>query len=284
MLVFQRHKGLKIYLLCLFCMFYYGNIEAQEPAGQDKSQPTQQQPNQQQGQKVQEPINRELTNAPVLEIKRLEAEAPRYSIELRNVNLGDLFRVIAHDYNLNILIDEDVDGKITASFTDISLEEALEAIAEHSNLILEKKGTLLRVRPNLLTQTFVLKHIEAKKLFEVSTTATNKGEGSDSSDNQQVSGLFALLSKKGKILLVPQKNALTVIDYPENIKRVAQYLETVDHKMETRVFKLKYLKADEVVGATEKITTTTEVITPTGTQVQTTTSTTTGTASSGSSK
>ena len=59
---------------------------------------------------------------PVLEIKRLESEAALYSIELRDVQLNDLFRVIAHDYNLNILIDPAVSGTITASFTNISLE------------------------------------------------------------------------------------------------------------------------------------------------------------------
>ncbi len=208
-----------------------------------------------------EEVKKALTPAvSVLEIKRLESENPLYSIELREVLLTDLFRVIAHDYNLNILMDQNVSGTITASFTNISLEEALDAIAELSNLSIEKKGNIVKISPNLLTKTLVLKYIEAKKLLDASTPSPSP------------TGLYGLLSANGKILLGQQQNSLTVIDSPDKVKRVAEYLQVIDHKLESRVFKLKYLKADEVVGVTVKTTTTTQTIAPTGTEVSTTTS------------
>src|SRR3989338_7381644 len=40
--------------------------------------------------------------ASILEIKQLGTEEPLYSLELREVELSDLFKVLAHDYNLNI--------------------------------------------------------------------------------------------------------------------------------------------------------------------------------------
>ncbi|MEK7578606.1 MAG: hypothetical protein AAB456_02715, partial [Patescibacteria group bacterium] len=64
----------------------------------------------------------------VMQIKRLETAEPLYSFELREVEAGDLFRVLAHNYKLNLLVDKDVEGKITASLTNISLEEALNSI------------------------------------------------------------------------------------------------------------------------------------------------------------
>lgn len=225
---------------------------------------------------LQEPKKALTVATPVLEIKRLESEAALYSIELRDVALSDLFRVIAHDYNLNIVMDQGVSGTITASFTNISLEEALEAIAEMSNLSIEKKGNIVKVKPNLLTRTFVLKYIEAKKLLEGSAPAGQSAPGQTTAAASGT-GIYSLLSEKGKILLGQQQNSLTVIDYPESLKKVEDYLKVIDHKMETRVYKLKYLKADEVAGATTKSTTTTQSITPTGTQVSTTTSTSTAT-------
>jgi type II secretory pathway component GspD/PulD (secretin) len=215
-------------------------------------------------------INKTLTSAaPILEIKRLESEKPLYSIELREVQLTDLFRVIAHDYNLNILMDKSVSGTITASFTNISLEEALDAIAELSNLSIEKRGNIIKVSPNLITRTVVLKYIEAKKFMDASSPAQGAAGASQST------GILGLLSEKGKILVGQQQNSLTVIDYPDNVRRIDDYLKVVDHKMETRVYKLKYLKADEVVGATVKTSTTTQATTATGTQLSTTTSTST---------
>jgi len=197
--------------------------------------------------KEKEEVKKTITApAPVLEIKRLEAEQPLYSIELRDVELVDLFRVVAHDYNFNILVDKEVSGKITASFTSITLEEAMDGIAEISNLILQKEGSMIKVSPNLITKTFVLKYIEAKKLFIQTTTGTG---------TKQTSIIYDLLSDKGKVLLGTQPNSIMVIDYPSNIARVEEYLRVIDQRMASRVFKLKFLKASEIVGETSATTT-----------------------------
>lgn len=212
--------------------------------------------------------------APTMEIKRLEGEKPLYSFELRDVEVKDLFRVLAHDYKLNLLIDKDVEGKITASLTNVSLEEVLETIAESQNIILEKKGNIVKVTPNLITKTFTLKHIEAKKLLEslvdrvgagaggavsaaggaeaggVKAGASAGQEAGGATSTKQVSTIYDLLSDKGKILLGKQPNSLMVIDYPSNIKKIEDYLKAIDWKMTSRVFKLKYLKAADVVGQT----------------------------------
>jgi type II secretory pathway component GspD/PulD (secretin) len=245
-----------------------------QPSGQAAQTPAQGAGTAQPDGKTDE-VKKNLTGSDaVLEIKRLESESPLYSIELRNVQLSDLFRVIAHDYNLNILMDQDISGTITASFTNISLEEALAAIADMSNLVLEKKGNILKIKPNLVTETIVLKYIEAKKLMETSSSAGSAAPG-QTTGATAATGLYSLLSAKGKVLLGQQQNSLTIIDYPDCIKKAQDYLKAIDHKMETRIYKLKYLKADEVAGATVKATSTVQTITPTGTQVSTTTSTST---------
>ena len=265
--------GVLIFLAFSLCQ--QERLFGQAPSSGQASQPPAQASSPAQPAGKPEEIKKELTGAtPVLEIKRLESESALYSIELRDVQLSDLFRVIAHDYNLNIVMDQGVSGTITSSFTNISLEEALEAIADLSNLSIEKKGNIVKVKPNLLTKTFVLKYIEAKKFLEGSTPAGQVAAG-QTSTGASATGIYSLLSEKGKILLGQQQNSLTVIDYPDSLKKVEDYLKVVDHKMETRIYKLKYLKADEVAGATTKATTTTQTIAPTGTQVSTTTSTST---------
>lgn len=190
-------------------------------------------------------------SAPVLEIKRLEAKEPLYSIELRDVELSDLFRVIAHDYNFNILMDEEVSGKITASFTNISLEEALAGIAEMSNLVLAKKGNIIKVSPNLITKTFILKSIEARQLLE-SSVAGGAQAATTTKAAQQTSTIYDLLSDKGKVLIGEQQNSIVVIDYPSYVEKIEGYLKEIDQKMASRVFKLKYLKASDVVGEADQ--------------------------------
>ena len=226
-----------------------------------------------------------LLNIQPIEGKTAEG-SPLYSIELRNVELKDLFRVVARDYHLNFIIDKDVTGKVTASFRGISLEKALKEIASINNLVLEKSGDVTIVKLNLITKVFVLKHIEAKSLLETGTdtgigsssssstegsslssgtSSSNSGGLSSSSsetssaseggNNQQssekASTIYDFLSDKGKILLGSEPNSIMVIDYPENVKRIGAYLEMVDKEMASKVFKLKYISAKEIVGENE---------------------------------
>ena len=190
--------------------------------------------------------------APVMEIKRSETEESLYSFELRDVAIGDLFRALAHDYKLNLLVDKEVDGTVTASLANVSLEEALETIAESQNLILQKKGNVTRVSPHFVTKIFRLKYIEAQGIFDSSSSS----EDASSSSTSNVFG--DLLSEKGKVFLGKQPNSIVVIDYPPNVEKVEIYLNEMDKKMARRVFKLNYLKAADVVGKSSTTTSSSE--------------------------
>lgn len=178
----------------------------------------------------------------VVNIKPAADGQGTYTFELRNAPIADLFRVLAHDYKLNLFVDKDVNATITASLNNITLDKALEEIARSANLVLERQGDIIRLKPNLLTRVFVLKQIEAGPLLKPATAA----EGAASAG--QTSTIFDLLSGQGKIFLGNVPNSLMVIDYPANVERIERYLEAVDRKMGRKVFRLKYLKASELVG------------------------------------
>ncbi|MDD5669744.1 MAG: secretin and TonB N-terminal domain-containing protein [Candidatus Omnitrophica bacterium] len=251
--------------------------------GPSSPQQNQQVPNQQSSSSQSEPA----LSAPVMEINRLDTKEPLYSIELRDVPLLDLFRVIAHDYKMNILVDKDITGTITASLNNIPMDEALEAIADMSNLTIEKKGNIIKVGPNLITKTFQLKYVEAKKLLGVGSSANNSASSSSSTQSsgsaslsRQESGVFDLISDKGKILLGDQPNTLTIVDSPSYVKKIEDYLKVVDQPMARRVFKLKYLRATDVVGQPAASSTSSSTGT-TGTTTGSTSSSGTSSSSSG---
>ena len=211
---------------------------------------------------------------PVLNIK--ETGNNLYSIELRNVELKDFFRVIAHDYNLNILVDENIQGKVTASLTNISLKEALERIAEMNNLILKKEGNVIIVKPNLVTRIFILKHVEAESLLEEGAqseagASQESEEGAVSQEKSYKATIYDLLSPQGKVLLGKYPNSIMVIDYPENIEKIATYIKMIDKGMESKIFKLKYIRVDEIVGVKEEKESESESTSTGGTEEETTT-------------
>ncbi len=186
----------------------------------------------------------------ILKIKCSKEKPNLFTIELKNADLADFFRVLAHNYYLNIIVDEKIKEKITASFTEVTLEEALERIVDMYGLKLEKKGKVIFIKPNLVTKIFYLHHVEAKSLLE---TSENEIQTQDISSGEEtaksrVATIYDLLSGEGKVLLGKQPNSIMVIDYPENIEKIKTYIEMVDKGMSSRIFKLKYISAKEIVG------------------------------------
>ncbi|MDO8748860.1 MAG: hypothetical protein Q7J72_07105 [Candidatus Omnitrophota bacterium] len=174
---------------------------------------------------------------PVMKIERLDNESQVYSFELKDAQIKDIFRVLAYDYKLNLLVDNEVEGKMTATMTNVSLEQFLEAAAELLNLTIEKSGSFVKVRPNLITKIFVLKYVEALTIaMVVDQTEIVKKE----------STIYDLLSPKGKVFIGRQPNSIMVIDYPPNMRKVEDYLKEIDRRMSSQVFKLKYLKASDI--------------------------------------
>ncbi|MCF7907592.1 MAG: hypothetical protein K9L86_01785 [Candidatus Omnitrophica bacterium] len=210
-------------------------------------------------------LEKEITErSALIEISRLETKDPLYSIELRNASLDDFFRLLAHDYDVNILVDDRVDGIVTASFTNISLDSALNNIAKMHGLILEKDDDVIMVKPDLIDRTIVFKHIDASS-FLAGEAATSLGSQStdgasvtSSTSTSEGSGLatvYDLLSDIGQILLGKQRNLIVVTDYPENVEKVENFAKAVDGKMASRVFKLKFISSQRLATEMEDETT-----------------------------
>jgi len=201
--------------------------------------------------------------SPLIKIKRLETKEPRYSIELKGVDLADIFRVFAHDYNLNIITGPSIHGKITASFTNVSFEEALKGIAEVSNIAFRKEGNIMIVGVNFVSRVFKLKYLDVKQIAgELSGEKTGITESSSSSQQSSSSGgassggdekgqyskvassILGILSSKGKVLFGSEPNSILVIDYPDNIKKVSNYLKMVDVAPRQVLIEARFVEVD----------------------------------------
>ncbi len=195
---------------------------------------------------------------PVLKIEQTGDSL--FSIELRDVELQDLLRVIAYDYKFNLIMDKNIKGRVTASFHDINITEALEKILSVNGYALVKEGDIYRVKSGLTSRIFKLNYISAAKVFGKtsqssgaaaspvsvqpdvttesvsSTTSPSSNETPaatstvdiDGQAEASVSDLSILLSPAGKVLYGKEPNSLLVIDYPDNIAQIESYIKMID--------------------------------------------------------
>ncbi len=165
------------------------------------------------------------------EQKALDPELQVMSpLDVKDADIQDVVRTISKGYNLNIVLDKDVAGKVTVHLSDVPVIEGLRTLAKSIGLEVGKEGNVYRIRKppeeqrsaisftrgrltvdvqNMDVKEF-LKDISAKTA--ISIVPDSKVEGKISGKLYQVElddGLRALLEGSG-LKLVKRRNIYQV--------------------------------------------------------------------------
>jgi type IV pilus assembly protein PilQ len=155
----------------------------------------------------------------------------KYSIELRNADLGDVIRFFAYKYNLNIIADKDVEGTVTASLSNISIKEALKQILDSQGYTMTEVDNVIRVKKKPPpTKHFKLKNISVNDIKD---------------------SLASLLSAHGKLILDENSNSIMVTDDEDHIRLVEKFINNVDVKGKQVFIEAKFLET--TVGNVENL-------------------------------
>lgn len=68
------------------------------------------------------------------------------TINVRDADIRDIFRGIGTQYGINIVVDNDINQKVTIRLSDIPVIEAIEFLVEEYGLSLFQSGRILRIR------------------------------------------------------------------------------------------------------------------------------------------
>ena len=143
----------------------------------------------------------------------VSGEAGKVTLQAANANLVDLIRMLADQAGMNIVVDPDVRGNVTASFTDVALDQAFQAILEANGYAMRRQDNMLRVmKAELVADSAV------SRRFSLSAVPVS----------EVTEQLKLFLSENGKIITHAQNNTLVVVDKPEVLANVAEFLTSVD--------------------------------------------------------
>ncbi len=119
--------------------------------------------------------------------------AAEYSIEIRQAPVADVIRLLTFIQKKNVLVPGDLSGTVTASFPEISIENALQTVLNSNQLVGILKADVLEVRTrkvheelgdDLVTKTIPLKYARAKDILSQSSTLMAGGRGIMSIDER----------------------------------------------------------------------------------------------------
>jgi len=164
------------------------------------------------------------------------ANEPQYtgepiSVDLRDVDLKDFFRLIHEISGLNIVLDPSVKGTLTIVLTDVPWDQALDIVLRNNGLDKQLEGNVLRIA----TIETLRKEADddadlakAEAMAEDQVTVTRPL--SYAKADQLVPPLKKFLTARGDILADPRSNLLIIHDVPGAIAVIDGLIKQLDRK------------------------------------------------------
>ena len=174
----------------------------------------------------------------------------RVSLSFQDAKLVNVVRMLVSEDNLNLIMGEDVSGRVTVSLDDVSLETALDAILHvnnyewfiQDNIIIVQPTTTKKVMSGeLLTRMFRLNYVTGTIALEaVGEVLTARGK------------IRALSSTASTNLEPGDKDILLVTDLPNNFSLIEGVVRSLDVKSDQINISVKFietaLRHDETIG------------------------------------
>jgi len=153
------------------------------------------------------------------------------SVNLKDVDLKDFFRLIHEISGLNVVLDPNVKGSLTIVLDDVPWDQALDIVLKNNDLARQLEGNVLRIATvETLRKEAESKRaqIEAEALAVEKVTVTRFLSYAHSKD--VVATLKSFISQRGDIIADERTNAVIINDIPAVIPQIDRLLTQLDRK------------------------------------------------------
>ena len=164
------------------------------------------------------------------------AMGPKYtgepiSVNLKDVDLKDFFRLIHEISGLNVVLDPNVHGTLTVVLDDVPWDQALDIVLKNNELARELEGNVLRI-----ATVETLKHeadgrraqIESETLAVEKVSVTRFLSYAKAKD--VIITVKKFLSQRGDVVADDRTNAVIVNDIPKTLPIIDRLLTQLDRK------------------------------------------------------
>jgi type IV pilus assembly protein PilQ len=164
------------------------------------------------------------------------SNGPKYtgepiSVNLKDVDLKDFFRLIHEISGLNVVLDPAVHGNLTVVLDDVPWDQALDIVLKNNDLSRQLEGNVLRIATvDTLKREAENRRgqIEAEALAVDKVTITRFLSYAHSKD--VVPTLKKFLSQRGDIVSDDRTNALIISDIPGILPQLDRLIQQMDRK------------------------------------------------------
>jgi type IV pilus assembly protein PilQ len=153
------------------------------------------------------------------------------SVNLKDVDLKDFFRLIHEISGLNVVLDPSVHGTVTLVLDQVPWDQALDIVLRNNSLTKEIDGNVLRIATQdtlkrEADQRRELQKAESEAVDMVTVTRVlNYAQA-----NTMVGTLKKFLTSRGDVFADVRSNTLIIRDIPSSIPKIDNLLRQIDRK------------------------------------------------------
>ena len=153
------------------------------------------------------------------------------SVNLKDVDLKDFFRLIHEISGLNVVLDPAVKGSLTIVLDEVPWDQALDIVLQNNSLDKQLNGNVLRIatRSTLKTEAETQRDLE-KAQAEAIAPVTVTRVLSYAKAASMATTLKKFLSSRGDILFDDRSNQLIIRDIPSVIPVIDNLIRQLDRK------------------------------------------------------
>jgi type IV pilus secretin PilQ/predicted competence protein len=153
------------------------------------------------------------------------------SVNLKDVDLKDFFRLIHEISGLNVVLDPQVKGTLTIVLDDVPWDQALDIVLKNNDLSRQLEGNILRIAT---VETLKKEaenrraQIDAEALAVDKVTITRFLSYAHSKD--VVPTLKKFISQRGDLVADDRTNSLIISDIPAALPQIDRIIQQMDRK------------------------------------------------------
>ena len=163
----------------------------------------------------------------------------RISLEIKGMEITDVLKMLATRAGYNIVIGKNVTGRVTLFLKDVDVRDAFEICLASNDLAYEKKGAIISIMTQRDYELLYGERFQDKKQTRIVQLKYSK-------PLELSKVLTQLKTNIGKIIVNESTNTLVLIDTPEKVAEMADFIQKVDLPVETKTFELKYASAEKL--------------------------------------
>lgn len=185
----------------------------------------------------EEPAQEQALKKPVEESAEdgIKLDKEKISLDLKGVDIIELFRILSQKMNLTIVPTKSVAGRVNIFLNNLSFQDALDVVLISQDLASDRKGNIVNVMTSSeYDRLFGKKYNEKRKFSSVKLTYAKP--------STVFNVLGQIKSDIGRVIVDESTGTIFLIDIPEKIKLMEDTISALDRVPEVQVFDIKYAK------------------------------------------